>query len=448
MKQKPWEIGQLNVSGRYLYTGKQPFFWLGDTAWLLFNRLDRGQIDHYLQNRADKGYTVIQAVAAMRVPAVNIYGKVAFHDLDMTRPVLEDDGYWDLIDHAFTKAEQLGLYIGLLPTWGGVVNKGVIGPDQASSYAGFLAGRYGARPNLIWINGGDTRGNENTAFWNNMGQALKALTPDKLVTFHPFGRTLSVDFFPDAPWIDFHMFQSGHRRYDQVSLNQWDDRHKDDPNYYWFGEDSWRYVDRAFTLLGSQAKPVLDAEPSYEQLPQGLHDKTQPRWQDHDVRRYAYWSMLAGACGFTYGHCDLMRMFRKAEVADPNEPGFDWSDAVAHPGSDSMTNMRRLFEKLPYPTGKAAQELLAVEEGERYNRLSVFQGDGFILAYTYTGRPIALCPNCLEGETLYAWWFNPASGVFNYAGAHPAGQILEKKPPVGLFANKDWVLLVKNQPCL
>jgi hypothetical protein len=36
---------------------------LGDTAWELFHRLKREEADKYLENRAEKGFTVIQAVA-------------------------------------------------------------------------------------------------------------------------------------------------------------------------------------------------------------------------------------------------------------------------------------------------------------------------------------------------------------------------------------------------
>ncbi|MGB4401064.1 MAG: DUF4038 domain-containing protein [Daejeonella sp.] len=56
---------QLKVSSdqRFLQssTGK-PFFWLGDTAWELFHRLDREEAEMYLEDRAKKGFTVIQAV--------------------------------------------------------------------------------------------------------------------------------------------------------------------------------------------------------------------------------------------------------------------------------------------------------------------------------------------------------------------------------------------------
>ena len=41
----------------------KPFFYLGDTAWELFHRLNREEADRYLENRAKKGFTVIQAVA-------------------------------------------------------------------------------------------------------------------------------------------------------------------------------------------------------------------------------------------------------------------------------------------------------------------------------------------------------------------------------------------------
>ena len=50
--------------GRHLQTSEgEPFFYLGDTAWALFHRLTREEAEIYLRDRADKGFTVIQAVA-------------------------------------------------------------------------------------------------------------------------------------------------------------------------------------------------------------------------------------------------------------------------------------------------------------------------------------------------------------------------------------------------
>ena len=62
-----------------------PFFYLGDTAWELFHRLDREEADLYLRDRAAKRFTVIQAVVlaeygGLDVP--NAYGHLPLADKD------------------------------------------------------------------------------------------------------------------------------------------------------------------------------------------------------------------------------------------------------------------------------------------------------------------------------------------------------------------------------
>jgi len=34
-----------------------PFFWLGDTGWEMLHRLDRQEMEHYMRDRAGKGFT-------------------------------------------------------------------------------------------------------------------------------------------------------------------------------------------------------------------------------------------------------------------------------------------------------------------------------------------------------------------------------------------------------
>ena len=53
---------RVSPNGRYFVdqNGK-PFFYLGDTCWLLFQRPNREELDEYLKDRAAKGFTVIQA---------------------------------------------------------------------------------------------------------------------------------------------------------------------------------------------------------------------------------------------------------------------------------------------------------------------------------------------------------------------------------------------------
>lgn len=55
-------LPQLRVSdnGRFLQTVEgKPFFYLGDTAWELFHRLNREAAIRYLDKRAAQGFNVI-----------------------------------------------------------------------------------------------------------------------------------------------------------------------------------------------------------------------------------------------------------------------------------------------------------------------------------------------------------------------------------------------------
>jgi hypothetical protein len=108
----------------------KPFFWLGDTAWELFHRLNREEAIEYLDTRKAQGFNVIQAVAlaefdGLRTP--NAYGDLPLVELDPTRLDITPgnnpkDGaeydYWDHVDFVIKAAADRGLYIGMLPTWG------------------------------------------------------------------------------------------------------------------------------------------------------------------------------------------------------------------------------------------------------------------------------------------------------------------------------------------
>lgn len=95
------------------------WFWLGDTAWALFIRLNREQVDQYLEKRAGQGFTLIQAVAVMGYSfpwnAPNAYDDRPFHHGDVGNP---NEAFWDRADYIINKARSLGMYVALLPAWG------------------------------------------------------------------------------------------------------------------------------------------------------------------------------------------------------------------------------------------------------------------------------------------------------------------------------------------
>ena len=48
------------------------FLWLGDTAWELFHVLNKDEIIQYLDNRKEKGFTVIQAVVLSELEGLDV----------------------------------------------------------------------------------------------------------------------------------------------------------------------------------------------------------------------------------------------------------------------------------------------------------------------------------------------------------------------------------------
>lgn len=109
---------KVHTSRRYLVTedGK-PFFWLGDTAWELFHRLGREEAGVYLRDRAGKGFTVIQAVVLAELDGLNTPNPAGHRPLIENDPTQPNEPHFQDVDWVVDRAEALGLYIGMLPTW-------------------------------------------------------------------------------------------------------------------------------------------------------------------------------------------------------------------------------------------------------------------------------------------------------------------------------------------
>jgi hypothetical protein len=64
---------KVSENNRFLmHQNGKPFFWLGDTSWELFHRLNREQAELYLKRRAEQGFTVVQAVALAEFDGLHV----------------------------------------------------------------------------------------------------------------------------------------------------------------------------------------------------------------------------------------------------------------------------------------------------------------------------------------------------------------------------------------
>ncbi|HEX5787432.1 MAG TPA: glycoside hydrolase family 140 protein [Woeseiaceae bacterium] len=424
------------ADGRSLEAGGDPFFWLGDTGWLMLSRLDRAETEYYLRTRREQGFNVIQAMVLHTPQMATAAGAPALTDGDPARPRVtpgsdpdesDEYDYWDHLDWVVSLAAELGMYLALVPCWGTVADAGALNADNAEAYGRFLGERYRGKPNIVWLNGGDTLGASNTETWSILGRTLKHYDPDRLMTFHPYGRTDSSWWFHDAPWLDFNMFQSGHASYAQ------------DPDGR--GEDNWSYAQEDWAR--EPAKPVIDGEPSYENIPHGLHYAEAPRWTAADVRRYAWWAALSGAAGHTYGENSVMQMF----VPGRHEPAFHaaipWKEALESPGAGQMRYLKDFMLSRP-ADGRRPAPAAVVDNGEGHERIPVLQGDGYMIAYVYTGRPFRLRLGQLQGSAVTARWYSPRDGHFTDVGLRDNAGIASFDPPGAEAPGNDWVLLLET----
>ena len=427
---------QLKVSDnkRYLVTAdNKPFFWLGDTAWELFHRLTREEADMYLKNRADKGFTVIQAVVLAELNGLhdpNPYGETPLENDDPTKP---REAYFQHVDYIINKAAELGLYIGLLPTWGNKVfkNKWGTGPEifqveNASIYGKWIGNRYKNKKNIIWIIGGDRNPDEKgVAIWRSMANGIVAGVGghDKaLMTFHPQPNAVedggSSKYFHNDEWLDMNMFQTGHCRENDV-------------------------YDRMQVVYNrAPFKPVLDGEPIYEDHPVCFNAKDLGTSSTYDVRKSAYLNVFAGACGHTYGCHDIWQMYAPNRTP-VNGPHLPWYVALDLPGATQMKYLKSLIESRPMLDRIPDQSLIKDALGTN-DRIQSTRGKDYLFVYSTQGKPVVLNMGKISGKKVIAFWYNPRNEESKEAGRFDNTGQQTFNPPTSGYGH-DWVLVIDDE---
>ena len=435
---------QLKISSnhRFFANGNgDPFFWLGDTGWLLFSKLTREEAEKYLEDRRKKGFNVIQVMVLHTVAAANVYGDSALINKNVARPLITPGDnssdqaaydYWDHVDYIIDLAAKKRMYMALVPVWGTNVKSGWVSKGDAQSYAKWLADRYRSKWNIIWLNGGDIKGTDSTETWNTIGANIRAEDKNHLITFHPFGRTSSSEFFHNAAWLDFNMFQSGHRSYDLDTSK----------NEHRYGPDNFKFLWTDYKL--TPTKPTLDGEPSYELIPYGLHDTTKPYWQAADVRRYAYWSVFAGAAGHTYGHNSVMQMHKPTDKTSAYGSKKYWYEALNDSGAQQMIFLKQLILSKPYFERVPDQSLISGESGDKYNYIAATRGKDYAFIYDYTGRTFQVNMGKIKGSKAKASWYSPRDGSKRSIGEFANTGVQAFDPPGEQTEVNDWVLILES----
>ena len=403
----------------------QPFFWIGGTSWGMSEWLTREDIIHYLDDRSNKDFNLIQICTfwgkrvedpvRFTLNPENAYGFRAFKVIngvsDPLQPHVVDGGsaeqpndYWDHVEFILREAGKREMMVALLPVWGRryvnasplVDSAQFFSIESMKSFGYFLADRYRDFKNIIWVLGGDVQADANGDFLSHyraMAEGIIAgitgaqvrwderspLWDHALMTYHPDGRPMknSSTWFHDDPWLDFHMIET-HKHRDSVYGAVAQD----------FNMKLW--------------KPTVMGEPDYEgwrpnMETNGLH-----------MRRQAFHSFFAGACGFTYGG----KIDR-----DGNGPLWSpyqgWKRMLDMEGALSMRNIRQICLTHDWPYWEPDPSILGVGTGAgELQKVAVrnTKNDDFYI-YFPDSSPVSLNlgANLNVESSIEMKWFNPAS---------------------------------------
>ncbi len=394
---------KISEDNRYLLTqDDQPFLWLGDTAWELFHRLNRAETIQYLDDRAAKGFTVIQAVILAELDGLNTPNANGDLPFVNNEPTKWNESYFRHVDFVIQEAEKRGLYVGLLPTWGDKFNKAwgvgpeIFTPFNAETYGKMLAHRYSGSNNIVWIMGGDRwpEDEEDKRIIRGMVNGIRKADNLHLITYHPSGGKKATDYF-DEDWLDIDMFQSGHDR---------------------------RVKDYKFVLASrriNQVRPVINGEPRYENHPNRFKPEVFGWMDDSDVRTSAYWTMLTGAAGYTYGCHDIWQMF-SADRKPISKARSYWKESLDLPGANDIRHLKELLETFAWQEMEYDPSIILNNnpEDSAFMVSSIGKKKDYIIAYTPMGKPISIDLSKMQAENILAYWLNPRDGQVKEIGKY------------------------------
>jgi hypothetical protein len=421
-----YKHGAIHISDnrRYLiHSDGTPFLWLGDTAWNAVLLSTDTDWEKYLQDRTDKGFSVVQFVTTQ--------WRAANGDIDGRLPYVGNEkiqinpSFYQRMDERMNVMNDYGIVGSPVLLWAisADTDPGMSLPDdQAILIARYMLARY-ASYRVIWILAGD--GNykgERAERWKKIGHAVFDGYSDQLATMHPQGMSWVADEFRHESWFSFNSYQSGHG--DNDDTLRW--LCEGPPSIDWKKEPH---------------HPEINLEPNYE-----AHNAYQSR-KPHDakaVRRAGYWSLLVSpTAGLTYGAHGIWGWQTKPEEPlNHNGTGIapPWYEAIKLPGSTHIKYMKEFFSSFEWWKLVPAPEMLIDQPGKsdpnKFVAVAKTDDNKCMVAYLTEGMEIALNTELIKRPAL-AKWFNPSTCEWSDAGV--VNQSIQKFCPTD---NNDWVLWI------
>jgi len=421
--------GFLKVSEQaraFAYADGTPFFWLGDTHWMMpdTERIDAcnhpehqggacpfgGQFHHLAADRKAHGFTVYQT-----------YPNAVNPDW-WTTPYTEinPERFTRIFDVQLDHLAAQGFVIAL--GCGHFNSSTQIPVEDLRRWARYLVARYGAHP-VVWItcqemNAPEQDGTQNRIeVWRAVAEEIARVDG----YHHPHSAhqwVLDVDERPlgQESWHTFFALQGGHVGSGLTPQARY-------AGYY------------AFTPV----KPMIETEAMYELVDCGGVATVD------DARKSAWKALLCGCAGYTYGAAGVWAL--KWDPADTRWSDYNhridgWYTGMALPGTAQMTILKAFFLRSNGPslTPRFADPAWASWEDIEHCVLAT-EGNRRYVAYCYGTTAKGVIKQLDPAVHYAAHWFDPRTGEYteiatDIQAEHGHWSVPEK--PAG-----DWVLILE-----
>ncbi|HEY3496945.1 MAG TPA: DUF4038 domain-containing protein [Polyangiaceae bacterium] len=409
----------LHVQGRWLYDQSgAPFFWAGDTGWSLIAQLNQADVEAYLDNRRDKGFTIVLANLlerrfATNAPA-NIYGQSPFSGpIFQGLPGSANAAYFQHADFVIREAGERGIAVLLAPLYLGY-QCGAEGfcdalraasVDDVRRWAEYVGNRYRAFDNIVWVVGGDADPSGEATKVRAFAVRLNEIVGDRHpITAHNQPESYATTAWPNESWLDLENV------------------------YYPAPEQTYDRAQAAYQR--APTRPFFHIESRYENensTGQGL-------------RSVPYYTVLGGGMGATFGNCPVWHFGSAPSWCNRG----DWRAALNDPGAASMRVMHDLFRsrafQLLVPDFSNGIIAAGAQTGGNRAVAAAASDKRTIIAYLPSQRAVTIRMDRLSGTSANAWWVNAATGASTAAGTHATTGVRDFTPP----SSGDWVLVIDD----
>ncbi len=394
---------------RYLVDRQgRPFFIHGDTPWSLVTQPTREQAERYLEDRSKKGFNallieLIESHFSAHAPK-NVYGEGPFTVRgDFSTP---NEAYFAHAEFIVSRAAAHGMLVMFTPDYMGYEggNEGWYqtiarnGPEKMRSYGRYLANRFRAYDNIMWVQGGDYDPPEKLLV-RALADGIRDIDTRWLQTYHGGRGTAALQFFGTSEsWLTTNTIYTNERTIVASALREY----------------------------ARSTMPFFLIESRYEG--EGATAAM--------IRGQVYQTALSGGVGFMTGDKPLWN--------------FDagWEAALDTPGMPSLEHFRAFVASIPWWTLEPDAEQLLLRDGigSGLTRAAAAKTrDGSLaIVYTPTGQPVTVDLQQLASGNVTARWFDPASGAYvgPSEGVEKSAHVFT---PPRRDTDEDWVLVLRAE---